>query len=172
NSRECLFVEEEVEEEEEVASAEEEAAVTEVASTAAGEEVALHGEVDEEASTEEDMTRALQKGFTLIQQSCCLFRGFCQGPLEKKVLPEEVVEEDVVVDVGEEEAVVEEDLEEAEVEEEEEDSEEAEAEEEEDSEEEEVVEEAFGEEDIKNGAMSISLSYHVICRSKEPCKIL
>lgn len=45
--------------------------------------------------------------FTLIQQSCCLFRDFCQGPLEKKVLPEEVVEADVVVDVGEEEAVVE-----------------------------------------------------------------
>lgn len=89
------------------------------------------------------------------------------------MLPEEVVEEDVVVDVGEEEAVVEEDLEEAEVEEEEEDSEEVEVEEEEeDSEEEEAVEEAFGEEDIKNGARSISsLSYHVICRSKEPCKI-
>lgn len=44
---------------------------------------------------------------TLIQQSCYLFRDFCQGPLEKKVLPEEVVEEDVVVDVEEEEAVVE-----------------------------------------------------------------
>lgn len=45
--------------------------------------------------------------FTLIQQSCYPFRDFCQGPLEKKVLPEEVVEEDVVVDVGEEEAVLE-----------------------------------------------------------------
>lgn len=45
--------------------------------------------------------------FTLIQQSCYPFRDFCQGHLEKKVLPEEVVEEDVVVDVEEEEAVVE-----------------------------------------------------------------
>lgn len=61
NSRECLFVEEEVEEEEEVASAEEEVVVTEAASTVVG-EVALDGEVEEEASTEEDMTRALQKG--------------------------------------------------------------------------------------------------------------
>jgi len=45
--------------------------------------------------------------FTLIQQSCSPSRDFCQGLLEKKVLPEEVVEEDVVVDVEEEEVVVE-----------------------------------------------------------------
>ncbi|KAK4817952.1 hypothetical protein QYF61_003382, partial [Mycteria americana] len=90
--------------------------------------------------------------FTLIQQSCYPFRDFCRGHLEKKVLPEEVVEEDVVVDVEEEEAVVEvrsqerklqnEDLEEEEVEEEVE--EEEEDSEEEEVEEEEVVEEAFG----------------------------
>lgn len=60
--RECLSVEEEVEEEEEVASiVEEVAAVTEVALIAV-DEVALHGEVDEEASTEADTTRGLQKG--------------------------------------------------------------------------------------------------------------
>ncbi|GAB0188979.1 H/ACA ribonucleoprotein complex subunit 1 [Grus japonensis] len=104
------------------------------------------------------------------KQSCYPFRDFCQGHLEKKVLPEEVVEEDVVVDVEEEEVVVEEDSEEEEVEEEEEDSEEEEVEEE-DSEEEEVVEEAFEEEDIKNGATSISpLSYRVTCRSEEQGK--
>lgn len=51
---------------------------------------------------------------------------------------------------------------------EEEDSEEVEVEEEEDSEEEEAVEEAFGEEDIKNGARSISSLSYVICRSEEP----
>ncbi|KAJ7396918.1 hypothetical protein BTVI_140262 [Pitangus sulphuratus] len=144
-SRGCLFVAEEVEEEEEVeASAAEEVVVTEVALIAA-DEVALDGEAEEEASTEADTTRALPKGFTLIQQSYYLFRDSCQGPLEKKVLPEEVVGEDVVVDVGEEEVAVEEDLEEDEVEEEEEeeDSEEAEVEEE-DSEEAEVEEEAFG----------------------------
>lgn len=45
--------------------------------------------------------------FTLIQQSCYPFRDFCQGHQEKKVLPEEVVEGVVVVDVEEEEAVVE-----------------------------------------------------------------
>lgn len=50
-----------MEEEEEVASAVEEVVVTEVALTVVG-EVALDGEVEEEASTEEDMTRALQKG--------------------------------------------------------------------------------------------------------------
>lgn len=61
NSRECLSVEEEVEEEEEVASIVEEVVVTEVALTVVDEE-ALDGEVEEEASTEEDMTRALQKG--------------------------------------------------------------------------------------------------------------
>lgn len=61
--REWLSVEEEVEEEEEeVASVVEEvAAVTEVALIAV-DEVALHGEVDEEASTEADTTRGLQKG--------------------------------------------------------------------------------------------------------------
>lgn len=49
-------------EEEEVASTVEEVAVTEVALTVVEDEVALDGEVEEEASTEEDMTRALQKG--------------------------------------------------------------------------------------------------------------
>lgn len=49
------------EEEEEVASIVEEVAVTEVASIVE-DEVALDGEVDEEASTEADMTRDLQKG--------------------------------------------------------------------------------------------------------------
>lgn len=60
-SRECLFVEEEVAEEEEVASTAEEVAVTEVALIVV-DEAALDGEVDEEASTEADMTRGLQKG--------------------------------------------------------------------------------------------------------------
>lgn len=60
--RECLSVEEEVEEEEEAASiVEEVVAVTEVALIVV-DEVALHGEVDEEASTEADTTRGLQKG--------------------------------------------------------------------------------------------------------------
>lgn len=45
--------------------------------------------------------------FTLIQQNCSPFRDFYQGLLEKKVLLEEVVEEDVAEDVEEEEVVVE-----------------------------------------------------------------
>lgn len=67
-SRECPFVEEEVVAEDEEVAEEEEAAliVEEVAVTEAAlivvDEVALDGEVDEEASTEEDMTRALRRG--------------------------------------------------------------------------------------------------------------
>ncbi|KAI1238477.1 H/ACA ribonucleoprotein complex subunit 1, partial [Lamprotornis superbus] len=183
NSRECLFVEEEVAEEEEVVEEEEVAStVEEVALTVVVDEVALEGEfmhpceddivckckteenkvpyfnapvyldnkeqigkVDEifgqlrdfvsfkknfcvchiipsPCCTREDVTKSHKYhlyfssflillmelyscSFTLIQQSYYLFRDFCQGLLEKKVLPEEVVEEDVVVDVGEEEAV-------------------------------------------------------------------
>lgn len=52
---------EEVAEEEEVALIVEEVAVTEAALIVV-DEVALDGEVDEEASTEEDMTRALRRG--------------------------------------------------------------------------------------------------------------
>lgn len=54
-------MDEEVEEEEEAASVVEEVAVTEVALIEVDEEVALDGEVDEEVSTEADMTRGLQK---------------------------------------------------------------------------------------------------------------
>lgn len=69
------------------------------------------------------------------------------------MLPAEVVEGDVVVDVEEEEA----EAEEEEVEEEE-----------EDSEEEEVVEEAFGGEDIKNRTTIIFLlSYRIIYRGEK-----
>lgn len=49
------------EEEEEAALIVEEVVVTEVALIVVG-EVALDGEVDEEASTEADMTRALRRG--------------------------------------------------------------------------------------------------------------
>ncbi|OXB68164.1 hypothetical protein ASZ78_012262 [Callipepla squamata] len=179
-NRKCPFVEEEEvaegeeEEEEEVALIAEEVAVTEVALIVV-DEVALDGEVDEEASTEADMTRALRRGSTLIQQSCYPFRDFYQGLLEKRVHLEEVVEEDVVEDVEEEEVVVEEDSEEEEVEEEEvEDLEEVEEEvgEEEDSEEEEVVEEVLEGEGIKNGAIKILLlTRHIICRTEEQEKV-